>query len=264
MANKKSRDLDMDDAKSDAEVSEEELSEDAYVVEKVIDRRVRGGKVEYFLKWKGFKDSDNTWEPEENLNCPDLISAYEKNRLAGGSQSSGSGKTKQRRTEGDLSNSASSKPSGKGKKQPSELNSTTPGNGVLSASASNTDSMHDAGADAEPHKQQNGGASATTAVEENNSQRGFDRGLLPEKIIGATDSSGELMFLMKWKNSDEADLVLAKTANVRCPAIVIQFYEERLTWHTGNEEKEEAAAVAAAAAEKANGNSGTAQTSNGL
>lgn len=46
------------------------------------------------------------------------------------------------------------------------------------------------------------------------------------------------------KDSDEADLVLAKEANHKCPQIVIAFYEERLTWHEDSDKKEKDAVSA--------------------
>ena len=42
----------------------EEEEEEVYVVEKILDKRVlEDGTVLYYLKWRNYPESDNTWEP---------------------------------------------------------------------------------------------------------------------------------------------------------------------------------------------------------
>jgi len=151
-----------------------------FIVDKILDKRSKNGKIEYYLSWKGFGPEENTWEPRENLDCPDLIKLFEDNRRKGDKAKRAAPKS-------------TDDPAAKKAKHPTE--------------------------DARP--------------------RGFERGLQPERIIGATDSSGELIFLIKWKGSDEADLVPARQANMKSPQVVIQFYEERLSWHTTSQDEDE-------------------------
>jgi len=56
----------------------DEEGEEVYVVESILDKRVRRGEIEYLIKWKGYDNpEDNTWEPKGNCHCPDLIEEFE-------------------------------------------------------------------------------------------------------------------------------------------------------------------------------------------
>lgn len=65
------------------------LAEGFYEIESVRKKRSRKGKVQYLIKWRGWPEAANTWEPFENLlSCSDVIDAFEE-RIRSGKHRSG-------------------------------------------------------------------------------------------------------------------------------------------------------------------------------
>jgi hypothetical protein len=54
------------------------MSEEEYIVEKVLNKRKVDGVIEYLIKWEGYETEESTWEPIDNLkNIMNLIQDYE-------------------------------------------------------------------------------------------------------------------------------------------------------------------------------------------
>uniref|UniRef100_A0A3B4A7J9 Chromo domain-containing protein n=1 Tax=Periophthalmus magnuspinnatus TaxID=409849 RepID=A0A3B4A7J9_9GOBI len=43
------------------------VGERVFAAESIIKRRIRKGRIEYLVKWKGWSPKYSTWEPEENI-----------------------------------------------------------------------------------------------------------------------------------------------------------------------------------------------------
>lgn len=171
------------DSKEEANDDGSSSEVEEFSVERVIDKRVLKGKIEYFLKWKGYAESESTWEPVEHLDCPDLIQEFED-------------KLKKKKDEKPIEKTRDEKPGPSKKKRASTSTGST--------SKEETKKEDDGPSKTKAKKVEK--AEPSAKVEDD--PKGFDRKLEPDKIIGATDSSGALMFLMKWKGKIGKGLLL--------------------------------------------------------
>ncbi|CAI6375596.1 unnamed protein product [Macrosiphum euphorbiae] len=202
-----------------------------YIVETILDKRSINNKVEYFLKWKGYGDDYNTWEPKENLDCKELIRVFEeKYKQEEKDQPKRGRKRKQSNSTVTNSTSTSSEaglevPQHKKKTDMSDKSNLNKTNDKFE------DDENSVSDEEETIEKVDDDENRVSEVEVNNSET-TPAQKIPDKIIGATDAFGQLRFLMKWKGIEEGDLLLAKEVNLMYPHIVLKFYEERIEWHT--------------------------------
>lgn len=63
---------------------------------------------------------------------------------------------------------------------------------------------------------------------------GFDH--IPEKILGASQITGELTFMIKFKEHDRLEMVPSRIANVKWPLMVIEYYEDNMRMFGGDDD----------------------------
>lgn len=186
--------------------SNDDLAPDEYVVEKILEKRIMDdGRIEYYLKWRGFTDEFNTWEPEENLQCDDLIREFKR-------------ELKRKRSLGRFRNKKNKilrqrLPSVNEKVLPNKNSENK--TELLTASAGDQNTS-DTG------KSQ---CQRSSAMKEGRKGR---------KISGATNIGGQLQFQLKLEDQEEPCFVLAQDAYKDFPLLVIDFYEKILRFGEEN------------------------------
>uniref|UniRef100_A0A914C765 Chromo domain-containing protein n=1 Tax=Acrobeloides nanus TaxID=290746 RepID=A0A914C765_9BILA len=194
--------------------SEDEIG--GYVVEKILDKRIiTKGKVEYYIKWKGYDNpSDNTWEPIENCDCPDLIKEFEASLK----------KKEEKKQKADKRKSTSliSKSSNSAKRAKSVEKNTTKKSYESSEDDSDNELAQKAAVKAPIEKPK------TVAVAPKKSY-GIARGEAVDIIIGVhkCEIDDELEALVKYKNGNH-EFVPSSIVAELAPKVLIQFYESRL------------------------------------
>merc|ERR1711920_395866 len=61
-------------------LTEMSSEEEEFEVDMIINDRIEKGEEQYLIRWKNYGPNDDTWEPESNLDCPEIIAAYKEQK----------------------------------------------------------------------------------------------------------------------------------------------------------------------------------------
>lgn len=199
-------------------------SKESYQVERVVDERYNPQKKEkeYLLKWKNFDANENTWEPETNLNCDDLIKEFHERKK----QAPASGKRKRTSSEGQRLPQIPKRP-----RRSSASQAHTPKKSQISATPKRTGKTpaKKTSVSSSPVKESRTRRLSAADYDEipapAEGETSLEKGVKPVEIIGSCRGAGISPFdyIVKYVNH-KSERVPATVCNKMFPQLVIDFF----------------------------------------
>ena len=155
-----------------------------YPVERIINKRRRNRRMEYLVKWQGYPNSSNTWEPDWNLDCKELLAEYEEAQLQ---------EEQAPIIERPLETAETEDEGEEAQLQEEQA--------PITECPLETAEMEDEGEEAPLQEEQAPITECpleTAEMEDEGEINGFAKGLQPERIISAKKVNGTIYFNMKW------------------------------------------------------------------
>ncbi|CAG2175691.1 unnamed protein product [Oppiella nova] len=239
-----------------------------YLVERLLDKRVVRGCPLYLIKWQGFSDAVNTWEPINNLlpGCHHLIRAFEANHshdtqeatqhisqdiLQEDTQETHDSDATEVDSDfindSDIShelstlqladgltgddNTGGADIDGNGITQSDTSDPQSTGDGVNTGAEESGVALDTSASTLASTSTATTGAIASEETPAYVARSEWPTDLIPERVIGVNrDSDLELWHFIEWRNSSEVSVMPSRVSNKCCPQLVIKFYENRVLY----------------------------------
>lgn len=226
-------DIQNTDKRMSHDSDDESAASGEYCVEAIRAKRrnTKTGADEYYIKWKGYPEGENTWEPLENLKCPKLMQEFHEKEAA-----------KRRRRKANKTNDLTPQPAKRLRRGPSDNGSeATIGDDERLFLEDDDDDEGDDYEDCDDSSRyKNRKSKLQKESKETRAEpvglKGFERGLPLENILNACHGDDDkLYFFVTWAGRDELELVESDELEERAPRELCRWYRKRLYWKSNND-----------------------------